>query len=235
MYYFLTHGLRGLLPSPLLEVVLALAAVACGAIVGMERERHDKPAGLRTLILVCLGSTVFTISSYAFITSTSDSGRVAAQIVTGIGFLGAGAILHSRTTVSGMTTAATIWMTAAIGITVGTGHPAAGVALSLLTSAVLTSIRRWEIHHLGGMRSAAVEVLFDSDCGKTRIRLEQIREEFHAGDQPITYAEAGDGNVRAQMEVLLPRRHLHEFLSAVVELPAVREVREIRSQPAPPA
>src|SRR5512136_1183018 len=130
--HWLTQSWRGELPSPWLEVVLVFTAVCCGAIVGTERERQDKPAGLRTLILVCLGSAVFTMVSYAFTTTTGDSGRVAAQIVTGIGFLGAGAILHSRTTVSGMTTAAAIWMMAAIGITVGAGRPVAGVGLALL-------------------------------------------------------------------------------------------------------
>src|SRR5512133_73116 len=97
-----TFNVRGDLGAPWLEILLALAAVLCGAIVGSERERQDKPAGLRTLILVCLGSAVFTMASYAFTSTTGDSGRVAAQIVTGVGFLGAGAIIHSRTTVSGM-------------------------------------------------------------------------------------------------------------------------------------
>ncbi len=234
MFHLLTGSLWGEIPAPWLEIILALGAVLCGAIVGTERERHDKPAGLRTLILVCLGSAVFTMVSFVFTSTTGDSGRVAAQIVTGIGFLGAGAILHSRTSVSGMTTAATVWMTAAIGMTVGAGLPAAGIGLSLIARAVLTSIRRWEIRHLGGMKSSTVEVLFDADCGKTRIRLEQIREEFHANDQPIAYTDAGNGAVRARMDLFLPRRHLHEFLSAVVALPAVREIRELSSASSAP-
>src|SRR5512138_2981893 len=207
MYQFLIHGMRGVLPSPLLEVVLALAAVVCGAIVGMERERHDKPAGLRTLILVCLGSTVFTICSYAFITTTGDSGRVAAQIVTGIGFLGAGAILHSRTTVSGMTTAAAIWMMAAIGITIGVGFPAAGLGLTLLVRAILEGVRRWEIRHLGGVQSVVVEIVFDPDKGKTLIRLDCVREEFHVTSNVIAQPIPGEDKMRGTLELTLPRRH----------------------------
>ena len=99
-----THTLRDQVPSPWLAIILVLAAVVCGAIIGAEREQRDKPAGLRTLLLVCLGSALFTMVSFQFTTTTGDSGRVAAQIVTGIGFLGGGAILHSKNSVTGMTT-----------------------------------------------------------------------------------------------------------------------------------
>ncbi len=230
---WITLSLRNELPSPWLEVLLAMVAVACGAIIGLERERHDKPAGLRTLSLVCLGSAVFTMVSFAFVTTTGDSGRVAAQIVTGIGFLGAGAILHSRSSVSGMTTAATIWMTAAIGIAVGVGLPAAGVGLSLLVRVVLAVVRKWEIRHLGGMKSVVIEIHFDPDHGKTRIRLEQICDEFHVSGPAIAPVTAGDGNVLARLDLSLPRRQLHEFLGALATLPAIREIREV--PPATPA
>lgn len=223
---WIIHSLRGQLPSPWLEVVLALGAIAAGGIVGMERERHDKPAGLRTLILVCFGSAVFTMVSFAFTTTTGDSGRVAAQVVTGIGFLGAGAILHSRSGVSGMTTAATIWMTAAIGLAVGAGFPAAGVGLSVLVRLVLSGIRGWEIRHLGGMQALSIEVVFDPDHGKSRVRLERLRDEFHIRGQILELGDADDGCRRARVDLQLPRRHLHEFLEALVALPAVREIRE---------
>jgi putative Mg2+ transporter-C (MgtC) family protein len=222
------HSLRGELPAPWLELVLVLAAVVCGGIIGTERERHDKPAGLRTLILVCLGSTVFTMVSFAFTTTTGDSGRVAAQIVTGIGFLGAGAILHGRNMVSGMTTAAAIWMTAAIGIMVGVGLPAAGIGLALLVRLILAGVRRWEIRHLGGMKSIRVQVLFDPDHGKTRIRLECIREEFHLDTRGITYEPSAEGAMRVELNLFMPRRQMHEFLREIADLPAVREIREVQ-------
>jgi putative Mg2+ transporter-C (MgtC) family protein len=222
-----THSLRGCLPSPWLEVLLVLAAVICGAILGAERERHEKPAGLRTLILVCLGSAIFTLTSFIFTTSTGDSGRVAAQIVTGIGFLGAGAILHSRNGVSGMTTAATIWITAAIGITVGAGFPLAGLATSLLVRAVLVAVLRWEIHHLGGIQTVGIELAFDPDHGKTRIKMEYLREEFRVTGQALSYEKMPDGVVRAQLDLRLPRRHLREFLDALASLPGVHSIHEL--------
>jgi putative Mg2+ transporter-C (MgtC) family protein len=229
MLDLLTRSARGELDSPWLEVVLALAAVVCGAIIGVERERHDKPAGLRTLILVCLGSAVFTMISFVFTSDTGDSGRVAAQIVTGIGFLGAGAILHARAAVSGMTTAATIWITAAIGLTVGAGYPAAGLGLSVLVQVLLVAVGRWEIRHLGGIKEVWVEMVFDPDHGKTLIRMQQMREEFHIRGRVTEHSGAGNGWVRARMDLRLPRRHLHEFLNAVVELPAIKEIREVHA------
>ncbi|MFA6186974.1 MAG: MgtC/SapB family protein [Phycisphaerae bacterium] len=95
---------------------LAISAIL-GSIIGYERHIHDKPAGVRTNALICLGSCVFTIISTNL--SGSDSGRIAAQIVTGIGFLGAGAIIQSGGSVHGLTTAASIWIVAAIGMACG--------------------------------------------------------------------------------------------------------------------
>ena len=220
------RSLRIWLVSPWLEIVLALTALASGALVGAERERHEKPAGLRTLILVCLGSTVFTITSFVFSSSTGDSGRVAGQIVTGIGFLGAGAILHSRNGVSGMTTAATIWITAAIGMVIGAGFPLAGLGLSLLVRIVLAAVLKWEVHHLGGFQTVAIELEFDPDHGKTRIRMERLREEFRVTSQALTYENLPDGSVRTQLDLRLPRRHLHEFLDDLANLPGVISIHE---------
>lgn len=105
-------------------VIRLLSAAALGAIIGFEREREHKPAGLRTHILISLGSALFTIISiYGFGGSGVDQSRIAAGIVTGIGFLGAGVILHGvrGTLIVGLTTAASIWATAAVGMAVGTG------------------------------------------------------------------------------------------------------------------
>ena len=104
----------------LLEMVgrLVLAALL-GGLVGYERETHGRPAGLRTHMLVCMGSTIFTIVSASFGGSTPDPSRVASQIVSGIGFLGAGTIIRQGSMVRGLTTAASLWTVAALGMAVG--------------------------------------------------------------------------------------------------------------------
>jgi putative Mg2+ transporter-C (MgtC) family protein len=114
-----------------------LLAAGLGAAVGLEREYRQKPAGLRTNILIALGSALFTILSAAMGHESGTADRIAAQIVTGIGFLGGGAILRSGNTVHGMTTAATIWVNAAIGVAAGMGQYALATVTTVITLVVL--------------------------------------------------------------------------------------------------
>ncbi len=123
---------------------VTLAAIL-GGIIGIEREWRGRPAGFRTNILIALGSCVFTLLSISGFplqgSNAQDSARIAAQIVSGIGFLGAGALLQTRNKTKGMTTAATIWLVAAIGMAVGTGSYFLAVFTTLLTAAVLQLLR----------------------------------------------------------------------------------------------
>jgi len=130
---------------------LAVAAVA-GTVVGAEREMRDQAAGLRTHILVSVGSCLFTlVSVYGFVgfegtKSGIDSSRVAAQIVTGIGFLGAGAIIRQGLNIRGLTTAASLWIMAAVGMAVGVGmYWATGFAVlfTIISLWGLRPLRRW--------------------------------------------------------------------------------------------
>ena len=114
-----------------------LLAAGLGAAIGVEREFRQKPAGLRTNILIALGSALLTMASLEIGRSGATPDRIAAQIVTGIGFLGGGAILRSGTTVHGMTTAATIWVNAAIGLAAGAGLFAMATMTAAITLAVL--------------------------------------------------------------------------------------------------
>ncbi|MCL6441562.1 MAG: MgtC/SapB family protein [Thermoleophilum sp.] len=133
---------------------LALAVVLCG-LVGLEREARDQPAGLRTHILVGLGSALFTlVSAYAFgefrraqpgpggtVVSYYDPTRIAAQIVAGIGFLGAGAIIRQGINVRGLTTAAALWISAAVGMAAGAGFYLGAVATTVLALVALVGLR----------------------------------------------------------------------------------------------
>jgi len=121
------------------SVIRLILATILGAMVGLEREITHKPAGLRTHMLVSLGACLFTIvSMYDF---GMDPARVAAGIVTGIGFIGAGTIIAEREKVVGVTTAASLWATAAIGLTVGVGDYFLSIVATVLVFVVL-SLRR---------------------------------------------------------------------------------------------
>ena len=128
------------------HIVRLVTAVVLGGLIGLERELHDKPAGFRTIILICLGACVFSIVSQVVGGPNYDTTRIAAQIVTGIGFLGAGAIMRDRASVFGMTTAATIWAVAAIGMAVGFGKFAlatVGTVAILVALFVMDVIEHW--------------------------------------------------------------------------------------------
>ena len=124
--------------TPFAQDLLSLfVALALGAAIGLERELSDKAAGLRTNILICLGSCLFAILSRNLAAALgTDITRIAAQIVSGIGFLGAGAIMREGEHVTGLTTAATIWVVAAIGVTVGFGLYSLGAATAVITLVV---------------------------------------------------------------------------------------------------
>jgi putative Mg2+ transporter-C (MgtC) family protein len=126
------------------DVIKLFAAFAIGATLGAEREYHDKSAGMRTLILICVGSTLFTIFSTR-IAGTGDPGRIAAQIVSGVGFLGAGVILQRRGQIRGLTTASTVWIAAALGIGVGVGYilfTALAAVVAIYSLSVLPHVER---------------------------------------------------------------------------------------------
>ncbi len=134
-------------------VIRILSALLLGFAIGLEREMTNKYAGLRTNILVCLGACIFTIISiYGFPEvsvsgdelGTRDTARVAAQVVTGIGFIGGGTVLRHGATVFGLTTAATLWVSAAIGMACGAGMYALAISATVLSILVLVSVRVFE-------------------------------------------------------------------------------------------
>ncbi len=138
----------------LLTLAKLLLAALLGAIIGLEREIHGRPAGFRTHLLVSLGSCLFVITSIHFYTLFGnfsgnqpvgvDPGRVAAQVVTGIGFLGAGAIIRERFSVRGLTTAACLWIAAAIGIACGVGLFGISIVVTILSLGSLLLLKKIE-------------------------------------------------------------------------------------------
>ncbi|MBG6184809.1 putative Mg2+ transporter-C (MgtC) family protein [Arthrobacter sp. CAN_A214] len=177
----------------LTELVLASAAFLLSSLIGLERQIRQKSAGLRTHALVGTGSAVFTlVSAYGFATVTGpdtplDPSRIAAQIVSGVGFLGAGVIFMNRDVVRGLTTAATIWMSAAVGMACGAGMVPLAVTATVLHFVAVGLLaplarllpladrkRTVEIHYLDGRGvlrealAAATEMGFDASILSTR-------------------------------------------------------------------
>jgi len=144
-------------------VLHLLAACVAGAVIGFERELHAKPAGFRTNIMICLGAALFTVVSIEMARSSiqadgdprfADQTRIAAQIVTGVGFLGAGAIIQFRGNVIGLTTAATIWTVASVGMAFGAGQFVLGITATVLVTGVLFALSAAE-HRIEAWRTTA--------------------------------------------------------------------------------
>jgi putative Mg2+ transporter-C (MgtC) family protein len=131
-------------PNDVLSIILA---VLFGAAIGLEREFSHKAAGLRTNILICLGAAVFTVISKRMAADEQDClTRIAAQIVTGVGFLGAGAIIMDRGGIHGLTTAATIWLVASIGMACGAGFYSLAIITTLIAIIVLLGLAKLAKH-----------------------------------------------------------------------------------------
>lgn len=123
------------------DMVAMVVSILCGGAIGFEREYKNKSAGFRTIILISLGSTIFTIVSQH---GAQTDDRISANIITGIGFIGAGVIFKDKISVHGLTTAAVIWTSAAIGMTAGIGYHALAFCLTLIILGVLLMVTRVE-------------------------------------------------------------------------------------------
>lgn len=141
--------------NPELEMLLrVLVAALLGGAVGYDRQRHDKPAGLRTHMLVAMGAALFTASADLVGGNRLDLLRVTAAVATGIGFLGAGAIMRSGQTITGLTTAAGIWVTAGVGVVIGVGQWILGVGAALITVIVIAVLGHPAVPTPGASMSA---------------------------------------------------------------------------------
>jgi putative Mg2+ transporter-C (MgtC) family protein len=209
-----------------------LFAVICGGIIGFERELKNKPAGLKTNILICLGSALYTAVSvltsatYAGDGYHGDPSRIAAQIVSGIGFLGGGTIIQARGTILGLTTAATIWVVAAIGICVGIGHYDIAFASAVTVLLVLIGTNLFEDRVLGRSLTFAVEIVAQDPQGEVRLSINQ------ALAQNNLILDDFDISSRGADSVMSCRYNGHrgdhkKFVLDLWSTPGIREVRQL--------
>ena len=195
-----------------MELTLRLSlALVLGGVIGIEREYRAKEAGFRTHFLVALGSALFcVVSQYGFGIDLKDSSRVAAQVVSGIGFLGAGTIIFQKNVVRGLTTAAGLWVTAAIGLACGTGMYIAAVITTLMVLLGLEVLN-----------------LFIPQLGNTTIELSFSAPSRESVKQLLKHIKQ-DGMEVQSYELKDRRTSKEEFLEANIELKAKRGFHTLR-------
>jgi putative Mg2+ transporter-C (MgtC) family protein len=218
-----------------LEVELSLrllGAALLGGVIGLEREVRDQPAGFRTHMLVALGACLFTlISAYGFREVLADDPqarfdptRIAAQIVTGIGFLGAGAILRSGMSVRGLTTAASLWVVAAVGLAAGAGAyvlAGATTVITLLALLVLRPVRSWLVR---GLKQEREEFVIQAG---PELELDDLVRLVKGSVDQIDHVrvEEEEGVRHVVLVVKLPAgRRPEDVLELLTDAPGVRNV-----------
>lgn len=211
-----------------LALLKLLAATAFGGMVGYERERYDHPAGFRTHVLVCVGSAVFMMVSVAVAGEdiTTDRGRIAAQVASGIGFLGAGTIIKQGNIVRGLTTAASLWAVAGIGLAAGYNNMTLGIAL-LGTLVVLLTLYALKAIESRIERRRTFTLVLTLD--EPRAQLDWIRSTISSAGIEVTGLQFQDG-AEGPSEVVFEgysatRERLERAVMALSSHPEVRSVR----------
>jgi putative Mg2+ transporter-C (MgtC) family protein len=218
--------MNGLIETLHLDVLLKLGlAVLLGGAIGLERELAGKPAGLRTNILICIGAMLFTLMSVQLAfqgPGHGDPTRVAAQIATGVGFIGAGTILHARGAVTGLTSAATIWVVAAIGIAIGGGAYIDALGTTTLVMVVLYGLGY--VERFAGRHSTRSHLLIHARPEPNA--LEDLETLVRRAGVEVERTESRRENVDLVIELDLrgPRRLHEQAMISILHHPLVRTV-----------
>jgi len=200
--------------------------VLLGGTIGIQREIAGKPAGLRTNILICMGAAMLMDLSVRLAVGpegerVGDPARLAAQVITGVGFLGAGTILHARGTVIGLTSAATIWMVTALGLTVGAGQYVEAVGAGILVVLVLSGLGRLEYHIRRVRRKVGATIR-----ARPGFPVEELTRILHAHGIHLERSKVFDHPEDRTFEVRLsgPARQYEVATSALLERPEILSV-----------
>lgn len=199
-------------------VGIGVSLLAC-SLVGLEREYKNKSAGFRTIVLIGLGATAFTIAS-RFGAGSDD--RIAANIITGIGFIGAGVIFKDKFSVMGLTTAAVIWVVAGIGMAAGMGYHSLAISISVVTVVILSVFNKVESAMERLFLTRTLSVGFgDMDTGNLE-KLKRVMDEHRIKHTRKTVAKRG-GKLSVVFELFADRKYLQQFNNAMMELSYVEE------------
>jgi putative Mg2+ transporter-C (MgtC) family protein len=210
-----------------------LVGTVFGAVIGYERQLHGRPAGLRTHLLVALAATTFMIVSTHFVyfqhyakddLVAIDTSRIAASVVTGVGFLGGGAILRTGVNVQGLTTAAGLWLVAAIGLSAGGGMYAISATATGIGVAALTVLRRLERKEDDMIRRKITLTLDDTAPPLSTICAALSAKGITLA--PTEYEKhADEGRIHAAFQVSFPKGANEDILAAIETQPGVRRIR----------
>jgi len=219
------------LVEQLVTVFRLIEAAVLGGLIGLERERNNQPAGLRTHIILCLGSALIMMVSFRVASrgATFDPGRIAAQVVTGVGFLGAGAILRLGTSVRGLTTAASIWTTAGIGLAVGAGYHLEAVSVVAIMLVSLGFLKKVGRRLSGRRRYKLLDLKVREGDEEILEELEDIlsKERCNVSEMDVKKSPE-DGTVRIHVQMTAPRDfHAPHLIEALTRHASVLEA-EVR-------
>ena len=202
------------------ELIKMGISILLGGVLGLEREYQNKPAGFRTLALICIGATAFTILSIRLAGEGPSHDRIAANIITGIGFIGAGVIFKSGVNVYGMTTAATIWITAGIGMAVGAGDyllatVITGVALTILSvfeyiQDKVDVLHRRRLYFIS-FNGHTFDNRIENEMVKCKLKFKKLKEQRRENDTTCSY------------EVFGKESYLNIFNEFLLETPEVKQ------------
>ena len=215
--------------STIFKLFLSLIA---GGLVGLNRERHKQPAGFRTHILICMGSTLLMILSI-YIPQTyldfknGDPGRIAAQVVTGIGFLGAGTIMRFGTSVRGLTTAASIWLVSAVGLAIGAGLYVISLIVVVLALFTLVILERAERRLIPQLSLKSITLEFNANnFPESQIKDILKKMNIHLNEMNISVSNSGMNHTEFKMIVKVPENiKISELLGLFNSLDKIKAVK----------
>lgn len=205
-----------------LALRLILSLVLAG-LIGLERESLGRPAGFRTHILVGIGSTlIMIVSIYAFrpLGMSGDPGRIAAQVVSGIGFLGAGTIMREGANIRGLTTAASLWTVAGIGLTVGSGMYFAAIIATILVVATLVLLNKLEWSYLMSKNEILTVLVQDTPGQLAKVFSVLAKHDVNVHNVQLTTDDEGEARIEMEIE-LAPRARRVQIIDELVAMPGV--------------
>ena len=207
-----------------------LLAVVCGGLIGFEREMKNKPAGIKTNMLICVGASLYTAISILVSASLAESGhfgdpaRIAAQIVSGIGFLGGGTIIQSRGTISGLTTAATIWVVSAIGVCIGMGYFNVALFASILVIVVLVMTTAFEDRVFGRSVAFECEIIAEDPLGHVRQAIHQAMMQNELNVDDFDIKNRGKNSIMT-IQYSGQRNNHKKFILDIWNIAGIKEIR----------